>query len=77
MPDDRERLTTRLQPEVYEQLCDELPSFDSDTARLQFLVQFYLDYKELGHPQPPVQVIGKETSCSQHEGNTEAEDDNS
>jgi hypothetical protein len=76
MADDRERVTTRLSPEVYEQLCDELPSFNSDTARLQFLVQFYLDYKKLGHQQPPNQIICKETSPACTEENSgESESD--
>jgi hypothetical protein len=76
MSDERERVTTRLPPNVYEKLCDELPSFDSDTARLQFVVQFYLDYKELGHQQPPAQIICKETPpvCNE-ENNREPESD--
>lgn len=76
MSDDRKRVTTRLRPEVYEQLCDELSSFDTDTARLKFVIQFYLDYKELGHPQPPAQVIREDTSptCDKK---TETKDDNS
>ena len=46
MPDDdRVRSTVRLPPEAYDALCEELPSFSTDTARFQFLVQFYLDYK--------------------------------
>jgi hypothetical protein len=46
MPDDdRVRSTVRLPPEAYDALCKELPSFSTDTARFQFLVQFYLDYK--------------------------------
>jgi hypothetical protein len=76
MSEDRKRVTTRLRPEVYEQLCDELSTFDSDTARLQFLVQFYLDYKELGHPQPPAQTICKGTSYTCDEED-ETKDDNS
>jgi hypothetical protein len=75
MPDDRERVTTRLQPDVYDQLCDELPSFDSDTARLKFVVQFYLDYKELGHPQPPAQIFCEEMPSDCGGRNDETNDD--
>lgn len=48
MSDDRTRVTVRLPDDAYEELCDELPSFSADTSRFQFLVQFYLDYKQLG-----------------------------
>ena len=47
MSDDRTRVTVRLPDDAYEELCDELPSFSADTSRFQFLVQFYLDYKQL------------------------------
>lgn len=49
MSDDRARVTVRLPEDAYEELCAELPSFSADTSRFQFLVQFYLDYKQLGH----------------------------
>ena len=48
MSDDRARVTVRLPEDAYEELCEELPSFSADTSRFQFLVQFYLDYKQLG-----------------------------
>ena len=48
MSDDRARVTVRLPEDAYEELCAELPSFSADTSRFQFLVQFYLDYKQLG-----------------------------
>jgi hypothetical protein len=48
MSDDRARVTVRLPHDAYEELCAELPSFSADTSRFQFLVQFYLDYKQLG-----------------------------
>ena len=48
MSDDRTRVTVRLPDGAYEELCNELPSFSADTSRFQFLVQFYLDYKQLG-----------------------------
>ena len=44
--DDRVRSTVRLPQDAYDALCAELPSFSTDTARYQFLVQFYLDYKQ-------------------------------
>lgn len=44
--DDRVRSTVRLPEDAYDALCAELPSFSTDTARFQFLVQFYLDYKQ-------------------------------
>ena len=47
MSDDRARVTVRLPEDAYEELCAELPSFSADTSRFQFLVQFYLDYKQL------------------------------
>ena len=47
MSDDRTRVTVRLPDDAYEELCDELPGFSADTSRFQFLVQFYLDYKQL------------------------------
>lgn len=76
MPDDdRKRVTTRLSPDVYQELCDELPSFESDTARIQFLVQFYLDYKKLGHSHPSTQIVCKETSPTSTEENSETTDD--
>jgi hypothetical protein len=54
MSDDRKRVTARLPQEAYDQLCAELTSFSTDTARFQFVVQFYLDYKAQGEtPTPP------------------------
>jgi hypothetical protein len=49
MSDEKQQISSRIETEVYDELCDELSSFNSDSARVQFLVQFYLDYKELGH----------------------------
>jgi hypothetical protein len=46
MSDDRTRATVRLPDDAYDQLCAELPSFSTDTARFQFLVQFYLDHQQ-------------------------------
>jgi hypothetical protein len=47
MTDDRARITARLPQEEYDRLLDELSAFSTDTARFQFLVQFYLDYKDM------------------------------
>lgn len=46
MSDDRARATVRLSQESYDKLCDELTAFSTDTARFQFVVQFYFDYKQ-------------------------------
>lgn len=76
MPDDdRKRVTTRFPQDIYQELCDELPCFDSDTARIQFLAQFYLDYKKLGHSHPSTQIVRKETSPTNIEENSETTDD--
>jgi hypothetical protein len=48
MADDRARATVRLSQESYDRLCAELPAFHTDTSRFQFVVQFYLDYKQTG-----------------------------
>lgn len=57
MPDDdRVRLTVRLPQDAYDNLCEELSCFSTDTARLQFLTQFYLDYKRQTAP-------GKQCEC--------------
>jgi hypothetical protein len=54
MADDRKRVTVRLPQEAYEQLCAELSAFSTDTARFQYVVQFYLDHKERKYiPGPP------------------------
>lgn len=45
--DDRARITARMPQDVYDQLTTELSAFSTDTARFQFLVQFYLDYKDM------------------------------
>ena len=44
MSDDRHRATVRMPQEAYDRLCAELPSFSTDTARFQYLLQFYFDY---------------------------------
>ena len=49
MSDERTRATVRLPQEAYEQLCAELTGVSTDTARFQFVVQFYLDYKTQDH----------------------------
>ena len=44
--DDVARINMRIPQDKYEWLQEELDSFTSDTARFQYLVQFYSDYKE-------------------------------
>lgn len=51
MSDDRHRATVRMPPEAYQRLCDELPSFSTDTARFQYLMQFYFDLIDMGFLQ--------------------------
>lgn len=43
--DDIARINMRIPKEKYEWLQDELDSFTSDTARVQFLIQFYSEQK--------------------------------
>lgn len=45
MADERARATVRMPEEAYQRLCNELPAFNTDTARFQFLIQFYFDYR--------------------------------
>jgi hypothetical protein len=44
--DDVARINMRIPQRKYEWLQEELDSFTSDTARLQYLIQFYSDHKE-------------------------------
>jgi hypothetical protein len=46
MAEDQTRITVRLPDDSVEQLRSELPHFNTDAARFQFLVQFYFDFKE-------------------------------
>ncbi|MFB6197734.1 MAG: hypothetical protein ABEI52_05615 [Halobacteriaceae archaeon] len=48
--DEVERINLRIPRRKYEWLQDELDSFTSDTARFQYLVQFYSDHKDLDEP---------------------------
>lgn len=57
MADDRARATVRLSQESYDRLCAELSTFQTDTARFQFVVQFYLDYKQTGR-------VPREDNCT-------------
>jgi hypothetical protein len=63
MADERARATVRLPQEAYDQLCRELTGFSTDTARFQFVVQFYLDYKAHEH-LPGAATDGPETDSS-------------
>jgi len=44
--DDVARVNMRIPQDKYEWLQEELDSFTSDTARFQYLIQFYSDRKE-------------------------------
>jgi hypothetical protein len=51
--DDITRLTIRLQTDTVNQLQEELSHLDTEAARIRYLAQFYLDYKEMkGYPMP-------------------------
>lgn len=43
--DDIARINMRVPREKYEWLQEELDSFTSDTARVQFLIQFYSEHR--------------------------------
>lgn len=46
------RINMRIPQEKYEWLQAELDSFTSDTARVQFLIQFYSDRKAAAAAEP-------------------------
>lgn len=46
------RINMRLPSQKYEWLMDELDSFTSDTARIQYLIQFYSDFKNTNQLEP-------------------------
>lgn len=46
MAEGQTRITVRLPDDSVEQLRSELPHFNTDAARFQFLTQFYFDCKE-------------------------------
>lgn len=50
-----QKITIRLPEDSLEQLRQELDNFNTETARFQYLVQLYFDWKELGAvgPNPP------------------------
>jgi hypothetical protein len=86
MSDDRARITARMPQEAYDQLRDELSAFSTDTARFQFLVQFYLDYKDMqcrcmpqAHPpaesRAPRAQSREDTSRSDHQSLSTADSD--
>lgn len=47
MSDNRVQVTVRLPEDAYDELCRELASFSTDTSRLQYLTQLYLDQQDL------------------------------
>lgn len=68
MSDDRVRVTMRLHEETYDRLCAELESFSTDTSRMQYLTQFYLDAKSgLSLPQSDEETE-EDQSTSRPEG---------
>lgn len=50
--DDSTRVTVRLPPDTLDQLREELDCFNTETARFQYLVQLYFDWKEVGQGIP-------------------------
>lgn len=67
MSDDRIRVTMRLHEETYDRLCAELESFSTDTSRMQYLAQFYLDAKHgLSLPQTDGETDDDQSTQSRH-----------
>jgi hypothetical protein len=59
--DDMTRLTVRVQSNTLGKLRKELSHLNSEAARIRFLAQFYLDYKEMeGQPMP----VKRPAECS-------------
>lgn len=50
--DDSTRVTIRLPEDTLAQLREELDSFNTETARFQYLVQLYFDWKDVGQGIP-------------------------
>lgn len=50
--DDSTRVTIRLPQDTLARLREELDSFNTETARFQYLVQLYFDWKEVGRGIP-------------------------
>ena len=50
--DESTRVTIRLPDETLSRLREELDSFNTETARFQYLVQLYFDWKEVGQGIP-------------------------
>lgn len=50
--DESSRVTIRLPEETLDRLREELDSFNTETARFQYLVQLYFDWKEVGQGIP-------------------------
>lgn len=73
--DDVSQATVRLPAETMERLRSELAHFNTDSARFQFLVQFYFDYKEVGYPQPTVRIVHDDRAVNQesNESSNESE----
>lgn len=74
MPDDDiSQSTVRLPTETMDHLRSELSHFSTDSARFQFLVQFYFDYKEVGYPSSVTHITCPH--CAAGEDSDEAEDE--
>lgn len=57
-----QKVTIRLPEDSLAQLRQELDNFNTETARFQYLVQLYFDWKELGAvaPNPPEPDAGNQ-----------------
>lgn len=66
--DDITRLTVRFQSHTVDKLHEELSHLNSEAARIRFLAQFYLDYKEMGGQPMPVERPS-EDSCDDETDN--------
>lgn len=58
-----QKVTIRLPEESLEQVRQELDNFNTDTARFQYLVQLYFDWKELGKIAPHTRDATPQEQC--------------
>jgi hypothetical protein len=70
MAEDQTRITVRLPDDSVEVLRSELPHFNTDAARFQFLTQFYLDQKK-SEPMKIVMCCGD--CCEEETGANDCE----
>lgn len=71
MSNDMTRLTVRLPSDSADRLRSDLSCFTTDAARIQFLVQFYFDYKDMD--SRPLKVT-MQPSCDDATPTDRAED---